>query len=1232
MELNPGPCGDGSPSGSVSETSAADESPESAPTDLHQSILSQASSTVDLFETVDENHPLSNTGSDDDGPESSLAASVTNATTKSASPVSQRYIFRPPSDRTSAQQSMTSSATSPLYKSLASPLTRPAEQGPDPRSALFDDHVASAHVPGSLHLAPDSAIEKLVERQGVISLIRQLASDLAHRDKELVSIRRRAEERERALKKMLVEVEVSNADIEKRLAAAILQRKPSRETMRSAAGDTSYTESIDDMMQQAMSEEDVFSVVDDSLSMMEATTDLGDDDQHSTRDDMVTPKATIRARSDSRSILFEQDTDSMSIISNASSRRGSTVRGWKNFFWGQKIGEGDENNIGNERLVLQNPPPSKRRGITDETFSPPQEGKPRILSRASSRSSLAPPKSARSTSLQITSTVRRTASPSSLYTFPHFASDQSHPTPPHFKAVGAAVSMIQPGSRPDALSQRGTSKVAAWAMRLASHAPPLHEQENFNPKSPVQPRSASATEGSGILADRRASSGSIDRENLRRIMAKNAARTQTSPRRRTASTVSNGAPPGPSKFFQDIIDHAERMVVPLSNNSQNASNADPSSGPVEMDRIVPHAIQPPTLLQSWNDYYPTDYLTDRFGFIYDKKNKALSAKSISSVGGDDAKNPRCEDVKSRSTPGGGDPSNASSGADYGLLDAGGARTPTGWQEPPSETPSTSLHQPKASKEAPANAPENSQHGQPAKSLIDRIAKSTSVVASPTTTTFSEAPLALRSPLHSEMPSIAEASTVQLLLGQLSDLHDSLQRDRGAKWNEFLKKIRQERRRGEEEEKGMPEVLMGDGELIGIATLGNEGRGGKQRWKEFKGLVLGGIPVAYRWKVWTECSGATAMRVPGYYEDILENGLDDPLVIGQIEMDINRTLTDNVFYRQGPGVSKLKQVLVAYSRRNSAVGYCQGMNMIAASLLLIMPSEEDAFWVLCSIVEKILPKTYFESNLLASRADQQVLKQYVQEVLPSLHMHLQKLGVELEALTFQWFLSIFTDCLAAEALFRIWDVILCLVGSPFLFQVALALLRLNEKALISCKSAAAVYSYLNGEMTHQGISIDGLIRESDGMKHHVKRKEVELRRERAVEKELGEMGSGDNGGATPEAVKTDSPIRAVANSSDEESREPSTKSIHNEEKEDGNGEDKTRGEMAGVAEAEPSSSAIQEETAEELLAADAKPLVEITEHLVNEDQEPRAVTSPPSGKPITSVPPTGASAIPIIATT
>jgi small G protein signaling modulator 3 len=168
---------------------------------------------------------------------------------------------------------------------------------------------------------------------------------------------------------------------------------------------------------------------------------------------------------------------------------------------------------------------------------------------------------------------------------------------------------------------------------------------------------------------------------------------------------------------------------------------------------------------------------------------------------------------------------------------------------------------------------------------------------------------------------------------------------------------------------------------------------------------------------------------------------------------------------------------------------------------------------------------------------------------------------LEALTFQWFLSIFTDCLAAEALFRIWDVILCLVGSPFLFQVALALLKLNEKALLSCKSAAAVYSYLNSEMTHQGISIDGLIRESDSMKSYVKRKEVEAKREKAIEKELGEMSAED----AAKALESDPSASATPIGSDEDSREPSTKSILEENKADDRKDSEGEGEPSTAIE-------------------------------------------------------------------
>jgi len=42
-------------------------------------------------------------------------------------------------------------------------------------------------------------------------------------------------------------------------------------------------------------------------------------------------------------------------------------------------------------------------------------------------------------------------------------------------------------------------------------------------------------------------------------------------------------------------------------------------------------------------------------------------------------------------------------------------------------------------------------------------------------------------------------------------------------------------------------------------------------------------------------------------------------------------------------------LVAYSWRNPVVGYCQGMNLLVACLLLIM-EEKEAFWTFAAVTK------------------------------------------------------------------------------------------------------------------------------------------------------------------------------------------------------------------------------------------------------------------------------------------
>jgi hypothetical protein len=597
-----------------------------------------------------------------------------------------------------------------------------------------------------------------------------------------------------------------------------------------------------------------------------------------------------------------------------------------------------------------------------------------------------------------------------------------------------------------------------------------------------------------------------------------------------------------------------------------------------MDAILPMESKPPTLTPIYNNSQSGEFLTDRFGFIYDQRRKKRQREANTSKSSNhrlsitetlgtlrtDASDPE-DDPDVRSLTQAAPETSPSSPASPDDPESG-AVSIRRWQDYlriPSRPTELLSHTPSVGPIiALTTAGENRPHSSSV-SVDKDGALSVGSVGQPsasTSTITADSPefAGLSSDQVNDLAtkiSVSETEPVKLLLEQLTELHDTLQRDRTVRWNEFLRKVRAERRKEGEAAAAAapdrsvaavdtPEASLADGEVVGIAGLGNKGKVGRAKWREFRLLVLGGIPVALRAKTWSECSGASAMRIPGYYDDLVHDiggSEPDPSVVSQIDMDIRRTLTDNVFFRKGPGVGKLKEVLLAYSRRNPEVGYCQGMNLIAGSLLLIMPTAEDAFWILTSMIEIILPQHYYDHGLLASRADQVVLRQYISELLPRLSAHLEELGIELEALTFQWFLSVFTDCLSAEALYRVWDVVLCLNvssavndhgptantkegndkapkvtediasgsggGSTFLFQVALALLKLNEQQLLTtCSTPAALYTYINHQMTNHAISIDGLIQASEALRNVVRREDVVARRAVALQ-EMRDMSSG-----------------------------------------------------------------------------------------------------------------------------
>ncbi|MCQ2818477.1 MAG: TBC domain-containing protein [archaeon] len=58
----------------------------------------------------------------------------------------------------------------------------------------------------------------------------------------------------------------------------------------------------------------------------------------------------------------------------------------------------------------------------------------------------------------------------------------------------------------------------------------------------------------------------------------------------------------------------------------------------------------------------------------------------------------------------------------------------------------------------------------------------------------------------------------------------------------------------------------------------------------------------------------------------------------IKLDLPRTFPNETFFQSKENLDKLHRILIAYSRRNALVGYCQGFNFLAGRILQIMIDE------------------------------------------------------------------------------------------------------------------------------------------------------------------------------------------------------------------------------------------------------------------------------------------------------
>ncbi|ETO04511.1 TBC domain-containing protein, partial [Reticulomyxa filosa] len=158
---------------------------------------------------------------------------------------------------------------------------------------------------------------------------------------------------------------------------------------------------------------------------------------------------------------------------------------------------------------------------------------------------------------------------------------------------------------------------------------------------------------------------------------------------------------------------------------------------------------------------------------------------------------------------------------------------------------------------------------------------------------------------------------------------------------------------------------------------------------------------------------------------------------------------------------------AFSLHRENIGYCQGMQSIAALMLMYM-TEEETFWVLVSLADD---PTYAMDLLWQPLMPGIPLRFYqlerlVRMKMPKLAKHMEAEGANHPATyqATQWFVTGFlATSMGFECLMRVWDIYLS-EGLKTLFRFGLGLLKYYEIQLLKSDFEEMIQIFQEGPAT------------------------------------------------------------------------------------------------------------------------------------------------------------------------
>ena len=164
---------------------------------------------------------------------------------------------------------------------------------------------------------------------------------------------------------------------------------------------------------------------------------------------------------------------------------------------------------------------------------------------------------------------------------------------------------------------------------------------------------------------------------------------------------------------------------------------------------------------------------------------------------------------------------------------------------------------------------------------------------------------------------------------------------------------------------------------------------------------------------------------------------------EIQKDLTRTFPDNISFKYGNNnYNRLYHLLTVYSLYNQKIGYAQGINFLAAHILLLYDKEEEGFVFFDALLQKFeFEKLLGIENELHNKLYN--LKLCLKKYCPDISRYLESLHLSHEFFTTNWMITLFSNSMDETYLFRVWDFLI-IFGWKFFRYFVISILNFYKK--------------------------------------------------------------------------------------------------------------------------------------------------------------------------------------------